>query len=76
MSDSAIALPYRRIGVREGGGPELLPTVLFSPDVRGLWLDPVYVGGLNLTGTDRSSCNLLIVLLGYTAFVQIDRWKR
>lgn len=52
MSDSAMALPYRRIGVREGGGPELLPTVLFSPDVRGLWLDLVYVGGLHLTGTD------------------------
>jgi len=52
MSDSAMALPCRRIGVREGGGPELLPTVLFSPDVRGLWLDLVYVGGLNLTGTD------------------------
>lgn len=76
MSDSAMALPYRRIGVREGGGPELLPTVLFSPDVRGLWLELVYVGGLYLTGTNRASCNLLIVLLGYTALVQIDRSKR
>lgn len=76
MSDSAMALPYRRIGVREGGGPELLPTVLFSPDVRGLWLDLVYVGGLHLTGTKRAAYNLLIVLLGYTAFVQTDRSKR
>ena len=30
MSDSAMALPCRLIGVREGMGPELLPTVLFS----------------------------------------------
>ena len=76
MIDSAMALACRRIGVREGGGPELLPTVLFSPDVRGLWLGLVYVGGLYLTGANQASCNLLIVLLGYTAFVQIDRAKR
>ena len=54
----------------------MLPTVLFSPDVRGLWLDLVYVGGLHLTGTKRAAYNLLIVLLGYTAFVQTDRSKR
>ena len=33
MSDSARALPRRLIGVCEGEGLELLPTVLFSPDV-------------------------------------------
>ena len=33
MSDSAMALPCRLIGVREGMGPVLLPTVLISPDV-------------------------------------------
>jgi len=32
MSDSARALPCRLNGVREGMGPELLPTVLFSSD--------------------------------------------
>ena len=31
MSDSAMTLPCRLIGVREGMGPELLPTVLISP---------------------------------------------
>ena len=35
MSDSAMALPCRLMGVREGMGPELLPTVLFSPGVHG-----------------------------------------
>lgn len=36
MSDSAMALPYLRIGARDGDRPELLTTVLFSLDVYGL----------------------------------------
>src|SRR5699024_12689404 len=38
MRDSAKALPVRLIGVREGMGPELLPTVLISSAFLGLTL--------------------------------------
>ncbi|TGD08496.1 hypothetical protein EB836_17420 [Brevibacterium sp. S111] len=35
MRESAMALPLRLIGVREGMGPELLPTVLISSGFLG-----------------------------------------
>ena len=72
MSDSAIALPCRLIGVREGMGPELLPTVLFSLVLHGLVQPSLRLRRVHLATADRASCNLLIVLLGLSASAQED----
>ena len=55
MRDSAKALPVRLIGVREGMGSELLPTVLFS------------LGSLTTKVHQPAPVIVLIVLLTLTA---------